>query len=131
MQKTASSLIATALATSLSIVGCSSEPPVQDPSAVQGGYSQQGYGQQGYGQQGYGQQGYSQPGYTTPAATPTATATGTTANPFGLPCQADSGCGTHRCNLTTHTCAFPCVGPQECVAGATCTMGVCVPGLSQ
>jgi hypothetical protein len=120
--RTASMFLAVA-STALASVTCSSEPEAQSPTDVQQGYGQQGYGQQGYGQQGYGQQGS-----TTPAATATAT---TVASPIALPCQADSGCGTHKCNLATQTCAFPCTGPADCQSGLACTMGICLPGASQ
>lgn len=106
--------------------------PNQQQPGAQPGYGQQqpGYGQQqpGYGQQqpGYGQQqpGYQQPGGQQPAPQPTATQ----ANPLALPCQSDVTCGTHRCNLQTGRCAFPCAGPQDCAAGMGCASGLCIPG---
>ncbi|HSN99253.1 MAG TPA: hypothetical protein VLS89_13250 [Candidatus Nanopelagicales bacterium] len=98
-------------------------------------YGQQPYGQPGYGQQPYGQPGYGQqpaPGYgqqpppgQAPAAAP--------ASPLALPCQNDMICGTHKCNLQTGKCAFPCAATTDCAAGFSC-MGaggptaICVPG---
>ena len=112
---------------------CSSEPEPQ--SAANQGYGA-GYSQQtGYPQQsGYPQQGtYGQLGYPTATTTATAPATATAPSPslVNIPCQADSGCGTHKCNLTTQTCILPCAGNQDCAAGTACTMGVCIPGMGQ
>ena len=113
----------------------------EDPSDQQGQYGAYGqqpgqYGQQpGYGQQqpGYGQQqpgyGQQQPGYQQPAAQPTAAPP----SPLALPCQNDMICGTHKCNVQTGRCAFPCAAPTDCAGGFTC-MGaggptaICVPG---
>lgn len=89
------------------------DPPPQDPSMVQPGYTQPGYTQP-------------TPVYTAP---PGQTAPPAAANPLAPPCQADGGlCGTHKCNLTTQHCAFPCTGPQDCMAGTSCMVGICLPG---
>lgn len=102
------------------------------------GYGQAppGYGQQpaGYGQpqapgtqpQGYGAQPYGQP--QAPAAPPTVAP-----SPFALPCQNDSICGTHRCNLSTGRCALPCAANTDCAAGFSCfgaggPTAICMPG---
>lgn len=57
---------------------------------------------------------------------------GTMATPgaFALPCTSDASCGLARCNVQFQKCAFPCAGPIDCAAGATCnTMtGLCLPG---
>jgi len=99
----------------------------QDPSGVQPtGYDQYGnpiYGQPGgYGQPqpGYGQP---QPGYGQPAAT------GGAQNPVSPPCQSDAICVTHKCNMSIGRCAIPCGGPADCIAGASCMSGVCVPAV--
>jgi len=114
------------------IAACSNEPEPMDPSAVQPGYTQPGYTQPGYTQPGYTQPGYTQPGYTQPAATTPATTTAPmSTGALPIPCQADTGCGTHRCNTTSQTCAVPCTGPQDCQTGNACTMGVCLPGGGQ
>ena len=72
------------------------------------------------------------PVVTAPAATPGATPTGAMATPnaFALPCTSDASCGLGRCNVQFQKCAFPCAGPVDCAAGATCnTMtGLCLPG---
>jgi hypothetical protein len=103
----------------------------------QGAYPQQGYPQQGaYPQQGYPQQGQypAQPGQYPPQGQPAPSAT--TASPLALPCQNDLICGTHKCNLTTQRCAFPCTANTDCAAGFAC-MGaggptaLCVPGGGQ
>jgi len=64
-----------------------------------------------------------------PAAAPAA---GTMATPgaFALPCTTDASCGLARCNVQFQKCAFPCAGPVDCAAGASCnTMtGLCLPG---
>jgi len=95
-------------------------PPGAYP-APQGSYPQQG----AYPQQ----QGAPAPGqYPGPQA-----ASSAPASPLALPCQNDLICGTHKCNLTTQRCAFPCTANTECAAGFTC-MGaggptaLCVPG---
>ena len=36
-------------------------------------------------------------------------------------------CGTHKCNLQTQKCSFPCAAPTDCMAGFTCMAGVCQP----
>lgn len=105
-------------------------PPQQGGYPQQGAYPQQG----GYPQQqgGYPQQ---QQGYGAPAPgqyQPNQTASAPS-SPLALPCQNDLICGTHKCNLTTQRCAFPCAANTDCAAGFTC-MGaggptaLCVPG---
>jgi hypothetical protein len=118
-------------------VACDKQQDAQNPSQYNqtSGYGQSsGYGQygtQGTGQQGYGQSqaGYGQPqtGYGTPQ--PSATATATQTNPLALACQSDASCGTHKCNLQTGWCAFPCAAATDCMAGAGCVSGICVPGM--
>ena len=70
---------------------------------------------------GYGQQ---QPGYGQQQPQPQ----GAQPSPLALPCQSDVTCGTHRCNLQTGRCAFPCGAPADCAAGMGCMSGLCVPG---
>jgi hypothetical protein len=69
------------------------------------------------------------PGATVPAAT------GAMATPgaFALPCASDASCGLARCNVQFQKCAFPCVGPVDCAAGAACNAltGFCLPGAPQ
>lgn len=89
------------------------------------GQPQQPYGQPAPGQ--YQQPGQPAPGQPAPAAAP---------SPLALPCQSDMTCGTHKCNLTTGRCAFPCAANTDCAAGFSC-MGaggpaaICVPGGGQ
>jgi hypothetical protein len=116
-------LVSLILSSALIAAACggSDDKYAQDPSQQQG-YppQQQGYPpqQQGYPpQQGYPQQ---QPTTTAPASTAPAQPV------IGIPCQADSGCGLNKCNLTTKVCA-PCAGPADCQSG-TCALGICVPG---
>lgn len=117
------SFVALSVAASFLTVACGGDE-AQDPSDVQPGQ----YGQQpGYSQPqpGYGQP---QPGYTAPPPAQTAPA----ASPLALPCQSDGGiCGTHKCNLTTQKCSFPCAAPTDCMEGFTCMAGVCLPGSPQ
>jgi hypothetical protein len=100
---------------------------------AQPGYGQPGYGQPGYGQPaqpGYGQPGYGQPAQ--PAAPPVApqpTAPAAPPSPLAAPCQSDLICGTHKCNLQTQRCAFPCANAAtDCAPGMGCLAGVCLPG---
>lgn len=113
----------------LAACGASDDQYAQDPS--QSGYPAQPQGSYtGYPQQGYPQQTY--PQQTTPQTYPAATATTTATAPatiIPIPCQADSGCGLNKCNLTTQTCA-PCATAADCTSG-TCTFGVCLPGATQ
>jgi len=117
MNKHALSLAALAIAGAFMASACGGDdPPPQDPSQVQpGGYNPQ-----------------PQPTYTQPAPTypaPAGTAPAAAANPLALPCQADGGlCGTHKCNLATQKCSFPCAGPQDCMQGMGCMAGICLPG---
>ncbi|HYP76359.1 MAG TPA: hypothetical protein VER12_10400 [Polyangiaceae bacterium] len=68
------------------------------------------------------------PVVTAPAAAPAGTMA--TPNAFALPCTSDASCGLGKCNVQFQKCAFPCAGPVDCAAGATCnTMtGLCLPG---
>ena len=118
----------------LMVAGCERE--AEDPSGYPQptGYDQYGnpiYGQPtgGYGQPtgGYGQP-YPQPGYPPQPGTPPA-ATTAPPSPLALPCQNDFTCGTHKCNLQTGRCSFPCANAAtDCAAGMGCMAGVCVPG---
>lgn len=120
-------------------------PPAQSPAPTAQPYGQPGYGQPGaypqqqpgaypqqqpgaYPQQqpgGYPQQQPGQPGMA-PAgqmATP---------GPLALPCQNDSGCGTHRCNTQFGKCAYPCQTDTDCIQGSTCfaaagALATCIP----
>src|SRR6478609_1651260 len=70
---------------------------------------------------------------TAPAAVPGAAAPAgamATPNAFALPCTSDASCGLGRCNVQFQKCAFPCAGPVDCAAGATCNplTGLCLPG---
>jgi hypothetical protein len=119
------------LCCSLAMASCggSDDQYANDPSQQQQGYppQQQGYPpqQQGYPPQ---QQGYPQQGAPPPATAPAQT--GTAPAPLiGIPCQADSGCGMNKCNLTTQTCA-PCATKADCTSGG-CALGICVPGGTQ
>ena len=62
------------------------------------------------------------------AGTPAAAAM-STPGPLAPPC-APLGCGLAQCNAQFQKCVIPCVGPADCVGGATCnTMtGLCLPG---
>jgi hypothetical protein len=122
----------------LLVWGCSKEPDPNDPSQMQGQYGQQGYPQQGYPQQGYPQQGYPQQGYPQQGypqqgypqqGTTAAPGTTTAANPLALPCSSDAQCGFFKCNLAAGKCAMPCASAADCVAGAGCALGACIPGV--
>ena len=115
----------------------------ETPPPNQAGYGQPGYGQpqQGYPQQGYPQQGYPQQGYPQqqPGAYPQqqpgmAPAGGQMAvpGPTALPCQNDSSCMTHKCNVQYGKCAFPCQSDADCIQGSTCfvaggALAACIP----
>jgi len=101
-----------------------------------------GYGQPpapGYGQPpapGYGQPpapGYGQPpapGYGQPPPAPAPAAPAAPPSPLAAPCQSDLICGTHKCNIQTQRCAFPCANAAtDCAPGMACTGGVCLPGV--
>ncbi|MFP6683162.1 MAG: hypothetical protein VB934_00545 [Polyangiaceae bacterium] len=97
--------------------------PGQPPAPGYGQPPAPGYGQPpapGYGQPpapGYGQP----PAPAAPAAPP---------SPLAAPCQSDLICGTHKCNIQTQRCAFPCANAAtDCAPGMACTAGVCLPGL--
>ena len=71
---------------------------------------------------------------TTPAATattaPAATATATTMSTpsdMATPCQDDTPCLTHHCNVAYGKCAFPCQTNADCLPGNQCMSPVCVP----
>ena len=105
----------------------------ETPPANQAGYGQAGYGQpqQGYPQQGgYPQQ---QPG-AYPQQPGAAPAGGQMAvpGPTALPCQNDSSCMTHKCNVQYGKCAFPCQSDADCIQGSTCfvaggALAACIP----
>ncbi|HVY47589.1 MAG TPA: hypothetical protein VHB21_16985 [Minicystis sp.] len=111
---------------------CTRGRGADDPSSQQGPQPGQGQlGQPGMAQPGQpggvqpGQPGYGQPGQPgAPAATP---------SPLALPCQNDLICGTHKCNLQTGRCSFPCATNADCQGGFTCNTALgaaalCVPG---
>jgi hypothetical protein len=120
----------------LAVVACGASSGT-DPAQSQASYGQQqgnypqasGYPQQG----GYGQQSSAYPQATTgngQTTQPTTTAS-TAANPLAFACQSDATCGTHRCNVPTGRCAFPCAAAAtDCMAGAGCVSGLCVPGMA-
>ncbi len=52
--------------------------------------------------------------------------------PAALPCQNDSSCLTHRCNVQYGKCAFPCQSDADCIQGSTCFVAggaaaACIP----
>ncbi|HZF50510.1 MAG TPA: hypothetical protein VE093_17755 [Polyangiaceae bacterium] len=99
------------------------QPYGQQPYGQQP-YGQQPYGQQPYGQQPYGQQPYGQaPGQYQPPPQQQAPPSG-----LAIPCQNDSICGFHRCNVQAGRCAFPCAASTDCAGGFGCASGLCVPG---
>jgi len=134
-------LLLSLAALGLAVMAC--ERDVEDPSGYPQptGYDQYGnpiYGDPnnpyGQPQPGYGQppQPYPQPYSTVPGpGTPPAPQPTTPASPLALPCQSDVVCGTHKCNLQSGRCAFPCGGPQDCASGMGCLSGLCVPGAPQ
>jgi len=82
------------------------------------------------------------PTATAPGAYPTATAPGAypgappaaggmaVPGPMATPCQNDSPCMTHKCNVQYGKCAFPCETDNDCVQGAYCFKGpiaTCLP----
>ena len=114
--------IVIALVPALIIVACGGDE--QEPqTAVDQTYPQGTYAQPAAT--------YAQPTttYTQPTATTTATTTAT-ASPMGgmaFPCQSDATCVTHRCNMTTGRCAWPCQTNDDCQAGNQCVSPMCVP----
>jgi hypothetical protein len=55
------------------------------------------------------------------------------ASPLALPCQNDLICGTHKCNMQTGRCSFPCATNTDCQGGFSCNTALgpaalCVPG---
>lgn len=128
------SLVALTVAASFLTAACSKDEEAQDPSDVQPGTypQQQGQYPQGqYPQQQPGQYPQQQPGQYPQQPAP-ATSAPAAASPLALPCQSDGGvCGTHKCNLQTQKCSFPCAAPTDCMAGFTCMAGVCLPGTTQ
>jgi hypothetical protein len=50
---------------------------------------------------------------------------------FTIPCDGDTSCGAHRCNVSIKACAMPCSGAQDCVVGSQCNLGLCMPSLVQ
>jgi hypothetical protein len=121
---------ALALVIGLSFVlvsACSGGREAEDPSGqpMQQPYGQQPYGQQPYGQQPYGQQPYGQaPGQYQPPPQQQTPPSG-----LAIPCQNDSICGFHRCNVQAGRCAFPCAASTDCAGGFGCAGGLCVPGV--
>ena len=100
------------------VSACSGGRDAEDASG------QQPYGQQPYGQQPYGQQPYGQaPGQYQPPPQQQAPPSG-----LAIPCQNDSICGFHRCNVQAGRCAFPCAASTDCAGGFGCASGLCVPG---
>jgi hypothetical protein len=124
----------------LCVAACGKDdPPPATPAPTAQPYGQPGYGQPGYGQQ-QPQQGYpqQQPGgypQQQPGQQPgMAPAGGQMAapGPLALPCQNDSGCGTHRCNTQFGKCAYPCQTDTDCIQGSTCfaaagALATCIP----
>ena len=52
--------------------------------------------------------------------------------PTALPCQNDSSCMTHKCNVQYGKCAFPCQTDADCIQGSTCfvaggALAACIP----
>ena len=89
-------------------------------SACSGGRdAEDASGQQPYGQQPYGQA----PGQYQPPPQQQAPPSG-----LAIPCQNDSICGFHRCNVQAGRCAFPCAASTDCAGGFGCASGLCVPG---
>ena len=74
---------------------------------------------------------------TTPAFAATPAAAGPAAGvsppalatPKPLPCTADAHCLTHRCNLATQKCAWPCQTDADCTPGNACITPTCLPKL--
>lgn len=132
-----------AVATLVVACGKSDEvPPPNQPGSAQAGYGtpQQGaYPQQqpgAYPQQQPGAYPQQQPGaypQQQPGAAP-APAGGQMAvpGPTALPCQNDSSCMTHKCNVQYGKCAFPCQTDADCIQGSTCftaggALAACIP----
>ncbi|MEI9935962.1 MAG: hypothetical protein WDO69_01930 [Pseudomonadota bacterium] len=67
---------------------------------------------------------------TVPAAAAAPAGAMATPGAFALPCTSDASCGLARCNVQFQKCAFPCAGPVDCAAGASCNVptGLCLPG---
>src|SRR5262245_12537503 len=86
------------------------QQPGQYGQPPPGQYGQPPPGQ--YGQPPPGQYGQPPPGQPPPQTAPP--------SPLALPCQSDLTCGTHKCNLQTQRCAFPCAAPTDCAAGFSC-----------
>jgi hypothetical protein len=132
--RTALSIVAFAALSTMAL-GCSKdEPPPQQPQQPQpyaGGYQQQ---PGGYPQQQPGAYPQQQPGGY-PQQQPGMAPTGgqmATPGPLALPCQNDSGCGTHRCNTQFGKCAYPCQTDTDCIQGSTCfaaagALATCIP----
>jgi len=98
------------------------------PPANQAGY-QAGYGTQppgAYPQQPPGAYPQQPPGMA-PAGGQMAVP-----GPTALPCQNDSSCMTHKCNVQYGKCAFPCQTDADCIQGSTCftaggPLAACIP----
>jgi hypothetical protein len=138
--RTISAVVVGFVTLGLCVAACGKDetPPPATPAPTAQPYGQPGYGQPGYGQpppqQGYPQQqtGYpqQQPG-TQPGMAP-AGGQMATPGPLALPCQNDSGCGTHRCNTQFGKCAYPCQTDTDCIQGSTCfaaagALATCIP----
>jgi hypothetical protein len=120
----------------LFVAACGSkdeQPPPQTPPPQQYGQPQPGaYPQQqpgAYPQQQPGAYPEQQPGGQPGMAQPGQMAT---PGPLALPCQNDSGCGTHRCNTQHGKCAYPCLTDTDCIQGSTCfaaagALATCIP----
>ena len=116
------------------VVACKKD---EVPPATQAGYGQAGYGtpQQGaYPQQQPGAYPQQQPGAYPQQQPGVAPAGGAMAvpGPTALPCQNDSSCMTHKCNVQYGKCAFPCQSDADCIQGATCftaggALAACIP----
>ena len=106
------------------------------PPANQAGY-QAGYGTQppgAYPQQPPGAYPQQPPGAYPQQPPGMAPAGGQMAvpGPTALPCQNDSSCMTHKCNVQYGKCAFPCQTDADCIQGSTCftaggPLAACIP----
>ena len=105
--------------------------------------NQAGYGQAGYGTPPAGGAYPQQPGaypqqpgaYPQQPGQPGAAPAGgqmAVPGPTALPCQNDSACMTHKCNVQYGKCAFPCQTDADCIQGSTCftaggPLAACIP----
>jgi hypothetical protein len=119
--------------------GSKDQPPAQNPSPSAyppGQYPPGQYppGQYPPGQYPTAQQPGQYPTAQQPGTYPTAPAQGQLAvpGPMAFPCQNDSACGTHKCNVQYGKCAHPCQSDFDCIQGASCLgagqpLATCVP----